>query len=58
MYSHVRTHSRATLTIQRALFKICVAQVEIEFKQNESGDYNIIELEGSRLFFQVKSPSR
>ena len=58
MYSHVRTHSRATLTIQRALFKICVAQVEIEFKPNESGDYNIIELEGSRLFFQVKSPSR
>ena len=50
MYSHVRTHSRATLTIQRALFKICVAQVEIEFKPNESGDYNIIELEGSRLF--------
>ena len=58
MYSHVRTHSRATLTIQRALFKICVAQVEIEFKPNESGDDKIIELEGSGLFFRVKGPSR
>ncbi|KAN0134700.1 hypothetical protein V8E53_007485 [Lactarius tabidus] len=45
--THVRTHTCATLTIQRALFKITVAQIEIDFEPNESGDYGVVRLEDS-----------
>ncbi|KAN0134695.1 hypothetical protein V8E53_007480 [Lactarius tabidus] len=41
----VRSHTCATLTIQRALFKITVARIEFEFEPNESGDYRVVGLE-------------
>ncbi|KAN0134645.1 hypothetical protein V8E53_007430 [Lactarius tabidus] len=45
--TYVRSHTCATLTIQRALFKITVAQIEFEFKPNEFGDYRFVGLEDS-----------
>ena len=55
--SHVIAYSCATLTIQRALLKITVAQIEIEFKPNEFGDYTSVGLEGWGLCFRIKCPS-
>ena len=55
LYSYVRSHSCATLTIQRAFFKIDVVTIEIEFKPNELGDYNTIELEGWGLLSEWKA---
>ncbi|KAH9159527.1 hypothetical protein EDB89DRAFT_2236766 [Lactarius sanguifluus] len=44
--TYVRTHTRATLTIQRALFKIKVAEISVEFKPHEFGDFEVVHLEG------------
>ncbi|KAH8979669.1 hypothetical protein EDB86DRAFT_626657 [Lactarius hatsudake] len=35
---YVRTRTRATLTIRRALFKIKVAEISVEFEPHEFGD--------------------
>ena len=45
-YSHFIVNSCATLTIQRVFFETSVAQIIIEFKPNELGDYSTVELEG------------
>ena len=57
-YSYVRAHTSATLTIREALSEISVAQVKIEFKSNEFGDYRAVGLQGCSLCFRVKCPSR
>ena len=59
-YSYVRSHSCATLSIQRALFKTSVAQIDFEFKPNEFGDYDTVELQGRGVYFPlgVKFPLR
>jgi hypothetical protein len=54
-HSYVRLYTCATLTVQRALFKISVVQIEIELKLNEFADYNTVELEGWGLCFRVNS---
>ena len=56
LYSYVRAHSCATFTttIQQALLKIRVAQIEIEFKPNEFGDHRVVRLQGCGLCFRVK----
>ncbi|KAH9021789.1 hypothetical protein EDB85DRAFT_404117 [Lactarius pseudohatsudake] len=47
MFVYVRTHTRATLTIQRPLFKIRVAEISVEFKPHEFGDDKVVRLEDS-----------
>ncbi|KAI9433125.1 hypothetical protein H4582DRAFT_1857035, partial [Lactarius indigo] len=44
---HVRTHTSATLTIQRALFKKRVAEISVKFKSDKFGDHNVVSLEDS-----------
>ncbi|KAH9165011.1 hypothetical protein EDB89DRAFT_377816 [Lactarius sanguifluus] len=44
---YVNTHTSATLTIQRALFKIKVAEVSVEFKPYQFGDDKAVRLEDS-----------
>ncbi|KAI9433147.1 hypothetical protein H4582DRAFT_2061193 [Lactarius indigo] len=39
---HVRTHTSATLTIQRALFKKRVAEISVKFKSDKFGDDNVL----------------
>lgn len=56
--NYVRTHTSATLKIQRALFKISLAQVEFKFKPNVFRDYSSIVLEGGSLCFRVEGSSR
>lgn len=51
--SYVRTHTRVTLTIRKALIKINVAHIEIEFKPNEFGDYSSVALEGWGSFWAM-----
>ena len=36
--------------------KISLAQIEIQFKPNEFGDYNSVEIEGQSLLFPSKYP--
>ncbi|KAH9165326.1 hypothetical protein EDB89DRAFT_315363 [Lactarius sanguifluus] len=52
---YVRTHTRATLTIQRALFKIKVAEISVEFKPHEFGDFEVVHLEGGDAFLPVRT---
>ncbi|KAI9432349.1 hypothetical protein H4582DRAFT_1108027 [Lactarius indigo] len=42
---HVRTHTSATLTIQRAGFKIMAADISVKFKPDKFGDDNVVCLE-------------
>ncbi|KAI9429324.1 hypothetical protein H4582DRAFT_301044 [Lactarius indigo] len=44
---YVKTHTKATLTIQRALFKIRVAEVSVEFMPYKFGDDKVVRLEDS-----------
>ncbi|KAH9015784.1 hypothetical protein EDB84DRAFT_1443344 [Lactarius hengduanensis] len=44
---YVNTHTSATLTIQRELFKIRVAKVSVEFKPYKFGDDKVVRLEDS-----------
>ncbi|KAH9008977.1 hypothetical protein EDB85DRAFT_1512407 [Lactarius pseudohatsudake] len=44
---YLKTHTSATLTIQRALFKIRVAEVSVEFKPYQFGDDKVVRLEDS-----------
>ncbi|KAH9012520.1 hypothetical protein EDB85DRAFT_2281227, partial [Lactarius pseudohatsudake] len=44
---YVRTHTSATLTIQRAFFKIKVAVISVKFKPDEFGDDKVVRLEDS-----------
>ncbi|KAH9031172.1 hypothetical protein EDB84DRAFT_175391 [Lactarius hengduanensis] len=50
---YLKTHTSATLTIQRALFKKRVAQVSVEFKPHKFGDDKVVRLEGSDISFPV-----
>ncbi|KAH9017944.1 hypothetical protein EDB85DRAFT_1897427 [Lactarius pseudohatsudake] len=56
---YVNTHTSATLTtgIQRALFKIRVAEVSVEFKPYQFGDDKVVRLEGGDVFIPVQSTS-
>ncbi|KAH9033831.1 hypothetical protein EDB85DRAFT_1890104 [Lactarius pseudohatsudake] len=54
---YFKTHTSATLTIQRALFKITVAKVSVEFKPYKFGDDKVVRLEGGDVLFLVKSTS-
>ncbi|KAH9022922.1 hypothetical protein EDB84DRAFT_487793 [Lactarius hengduanensis] len=53
---YVRTQTSATLSIQRALFKISVANISIEFKPNQFGDDRAVGLEGCGNFLPVHAP--
>ncbi|KAH9160178.1 hypothetical protein EDB89DRAFT_934640 [Lactarius sanguifluus] len=60
----VKTHTSATLTIQRALFKIRVAEVSVEFKPYRFGDDKVVRLEDSNhrvtvtfVYTKSKSPA-
>ncbi|KAH9008624.1 hypothetical protein EDB85DRAFT_2283618, partial [Lactarius pseudohatsudake] len=44
---YLKTHTSATLTIQRALFKITVAKVSVEFKPYKFGDDKVVRREDS-----------
>ncbi|KAI9452683.1 hypothetical protein BJY52DRAFT_1291915, partial [Lactarius psammicola] len=44
---YVRTHTSATLTIQRARFKISVAEISVEFKPDQFRDDRAVRLEDS-----------
>ncbi|KAH9033801.1 hypothetical protein EDB85DRAFT_2274664, partial [Lactarius pseudohatsudake] len=44
---YVRTHTNATLIIQRALFNIGVAEISVKFKPNQFGDDKAVGLEDS-----------
>ncbi|KAH8991780.1 hypothetical protein EDB86DRAFT_1559289 [Lactarius hatsudake] len=46
---YLKTHTSATLTIQRALFKIRVAEVSVEFKPHKFGDDKVVRLEAIAL---------
>ncbi|KAH9053099.1 hypothetical protein EDB87DRAFT_1712583 [Lactarius vividus] len=48
---YLKIHTSATLTIQRALFKIRVAQVFVEFKPYKFGDDKVVRLEGGDVLF-------
>ncbi|KAI9432345.1 hypothetical protein H4582DRAFT_2083659 [Lactarius indigo] len=50
---HVRTHSSATLTIQRALFKKTVAEISVEFEPYMLGDSKVVRLEDSNRHVTV-----
>jgi hypothetical protein len=54
LYRFIKTHTYATLTLRRALFKIRVAEIELEFEPNVFGDNRTVGLEGCCLF----SPSK
>ncbi|KAH9027804.1 hypothetical protein EDB85DRAFT_91871 [Lactarius pseudohatsudake] len=46
-HNYLKTHTSATLTIQRGLFKIRVAEVSVEFKPHKFGDDKVVRLEDS-----------
>ncbi|KAH9165298.1 hypothetical protein EDB89DRAFT_307655 [Lactarius sanguifluus] len=46
-HSHVRTHTSATLIIQRALFKPRVADISVGFEPYNLGDSKVVHLEDS-----------
>ncbi|KAH8979655.1 hypothetical protein EDB86DRAFT_3082682 [Lactarius hatsudake] len=52
---YVRTHTSATLTIQRVPFKIRVTEVSVEFKPYKFGDDKAVRLEGGDVFIPVQS---
>ncbi|KAH8996040.1 hypothetical protein EDB92DRAFT_116897 [Lactarius akahatsu] len=61
---YLKTHTSATLTIQRALFKIRVAEVSVEFKPYKFGDDKVVHLEDSNhrvtvtlVYRKSKSPA-
>ncbi|KAH9023613.1 hypothetical protein EDB85DRAFT_309695 [Lactarius pseudohatsudake] len=61
---YLKTHTSATLTIQRALFKIRVAKVSVEFEPYKFGDDKVVRLEDSNhcvtvtfVYSKSKSPA-
>ncbi|KAH8977803.1 hypothetical protein EDB92DRAFT_693052 [Lactarius akahatsu] len=61
---YLKTHTSATLTIQRALFKIRVAEVSVELKPYKFGDDKVVRLEDSNhrvtvtfVYRKSKSPA-
>ncbi|KAH9053325.1 hypothetical protein EDB87DRAFT_241935 [Lactarius vividus] len=46
---YLKTHTSATLTIQRGLFKKRVAEVSVEFKPYKFGDDKVVRLEGATI---------
>ncbi|KAH9008681.1 hypothetical protein EDB84DRAFT_1425992 [Lactarius hengduanensis] len=61
---YLKTHTSATLTIQRGLFKKMVAEVSVEFKPYKFGDDKVVRLEDSNhrvtvtfVYRKSKSPA-
>ncbi|KAH8991773.1 hypothetical protein EDB86DRAFT_1556847 [Lactarius hatsudake] len=54
---YLKTHTSATLTIQRGLLKKRVAEVSVEFKPYKFGDDKVVHLEGGDVLCPVQSTS-
>ncbi|KAH9023626.1 hypothetical protein EDB85DRAFT_311851 [Lactarius pseudohatsudake] len=62
---YLKTHTSATLTIQRGLFRKTFAEVSVEFKPYKFGDDKVVRLEGnlnprqtSLAFLALRPPSQ